>query len=68
MKRVFISVVQCSSNDVPIKQAKSKLSYSEVKLLIRDHINEKWNRDYIAYAAGGQCKFLFPNVQNVPSF
>ena len=49
-------------------QADSKLSYSEVKSFIRDHIYEKWNRHYIAYPARDQYKFLFPNVQNVPSF
>ena len=67
-KLVFRSVVQCSSNDVHIKRAESKLFYSEVKSFIRDHIYEKWNRHYIAYPAGDQYKFLFPNVQNVPFF
>ena len=67
-KHVFRSVVQCSSNDVQIKRVETKLSYSEVKSFIRDHIYEKWNRHYIAYPAGGQYKILFPNVQNVPSF
>ena len=67
-KHVFRSVVQCSSNDVQIKRVESKLSYSEVKSFIRNHIYEKWNRHNIAYPAGGQYKFLFPNVQNVPSF
>ena len=67
-KHVFRSVVQCSSNDVQLKRAASKLSYSEVKSFIRNHIYKKWNRHYIAYPAGGQYKLLFPNVQNVPSF
>ena len=67
-KHVFRFVVQCSSNEVQIKRAESKLFYSEVKSFIRDHIHEKWNHHYIAYPAGGQYKFLFPNVQNVPSF
>ena len=67
-KRVFRSVVPYSSNEVQIKRAENKLSYSEVKSFILDHIYEKWNRHYIAYPAGGQYNFLFPNVQNVPSF
>ena len=67
-KFVFRSVVRYSSNEVRIKQVESKLSCSEVKSLILDHIYEKWNRHYIAYPAGCQYKFLFPNVQNVTSF
>ena len=67
-KYVFRFVVQCSSNDVQIKRAESKLSYSEVKSFTRDHNYEKWNHHYLAYPAGGQYKFLFPNVQTVPSF
>ena len=41
IKHVFRYVVQCSSNDVQIERAESKLSYSEVKLFIRDHICAK---------------------------
>ena len=67
-KHVFRFVVPYSSNEVQIKRAESKLSFSKVKSFIRDRIYEKWNHHYIAYSAGGQCKFLFPNVQNVLSF
>ena len=62
------TVQTMSCNAVEIKRVESKLSNSEVKSFITDHIYEKWNRHYIAYPAGGQYKFLFPNVQNVPSF
>ena len=51
-----------------LSEPKVKLSYSEVKSFIRDLIYEKWNRHYIAYPAGGQYIFLFPNLQNVSSF
>ena len=60
-KHVFRSVVKCSSDHVEIKRAESES-------FILDRIYEKWNHHYIACTAGGQYKFLFPNVQNVPSF
>ena len=56
-KHGFRSVVQCSSNDVQIKRAESKLSYSEVKSFIRDHIYEKWNRHYIAISPVANTNF-----------
>ena len=37
-KHIFRSVVQCLSNDVQIKLAESKLSYSEIKSFIRYQI------------------------------
>ena len=45
-------------NDVEIRKIDAKLSYSELKLIIRQVSSEKWNTYYKSYPTGGQYKLL----------
>ena len=51
-------------SDVQTIELETKLSYSEVKSIIRHHCLEKWNQKYIQPTTGSQYKSLFPDVQS----
>jgi len=51
-----------------VETNETKLSYAEVKSLVRKHILEKWDNQYINYVGGSHYKFLFPNIHARCSF
>ena len=63
-KSVFRSNDESFKSDVQIIELETKLTYSEVKSIIRHHCLEKWNQKYIQPTTGSQYKSLFPDVQS----
>ena len=55
-------------NEVEIRKIDAKLSYCEIKILIRQLSSEKWNTYYKSYPAGGQYKLLYPHTTSRNTF